>query len=129
MRKNADIGELNAISPFAELFSWIGDKFHEDNHKKIDAVLNSCKEFIEVKNDESRTDDIAKEFTILAERCAKRYPLVKHFDDDIFRPYRNVDKKFCKEAINYMNIIDASYDNTENIFQVAEKLDKAPSKK
>jgi hypothetical protein len=82
-----------------------------------------------LKDDASKTDDIAKEFTILAERCAKRYPLVKHFDDDIFRPYRNADSKFCKEAINYMNVIDVSYENTENIFEVAEKLDKEQSKK
>jgi hypothetical protein len=129
MRKNADLGELNIHSPFVRLFSWIRDRFHEDNHKKIDAVLNSCKEFIELKDDASKTDDIAKEFTILAERCAKRYPLVKHFDDDIFRPYRNADSKFCKEAINYMNVIDVSYENTENIFEVAEKLDKEQSKK
>lgn len=129
MRKNADLGELNIHSPFVRLFSWIRDRFHEDSHKKIDAVLNSCKEFIELKDDASKTDDIAKEFTVLAERCAKRYPLVKHFDDDIFRPYRNADSKFCKEAINYMNVIDVSYDNTENIFQVAEKLDKEQSNK
>ena len=129
MRKNTDLGELNTKSPFVSLFTWIADKFHESDQKKIDAVLDSCKDFIQLKTDESKTDGIAKDFTILAERCAKRYPLVKHFDDDIFRPYQNADKKFCKEVINYMNVIDVSYDNTENIFEVVERLDKAQSKK
>jgi hypothetical protein len=129
MRKNADFGELNTKSPFVSLFTWIGDKFHESEHKKIDAVLDSCREFIQLKTDERKADGIAKDFAILVERCANRYPLVKHFDDDIFRPYQNADKKFCKEAINYMNVIDVSYDNTENIFEVAERLDKAQSKK
>ena len=54
---------------------------------------------------------------------------MKHFDDDLFRGYNNTDVKFCKEAINYMNVIDVSHKEPENIFKVAEKLDKAQSNK
>jgi hypothetical protein len=123
MKKNANMGDLNGNSPFAKLFSWVADKFHEGDHKKIDAVLNSCKDFVELKGDESKTNKIADDFVKLVQKCINRYPLVKHFDHDIFRPYRNADKEFCKESINYMNVIDVSYENTENIF------DKAQSKK
>jgi len=48
---------------------------------------------------------------------------------DLFRGYANTDVKFCKEAINYMNVIDVSHKEAENIFEVAERLDKAPRKK
>jgi len=47
--------------------------------------------------------------------------LVNHFDDDLFRPWQNADKKFCKEAINYMNVVDVSYKEPENIFEVADR--------
>ena len=109
MKKNANMGDLNGNSPFAELFSWVADKFHEGDHKKIDTILNSCKEFIEVKNDESKTNKISDDFVKLVQRCINRYPLVRHFDHDIFRPYRNADKEFCKESINYMNVIDVTW--------------------
>lgn len=121
MKKNAKMKDLNENSPFIKLFSWVADKFHEGEQKKIDAVLNSCKDFVELKGDESKTNKISNDFVKLVQKCINRYPLVKHFDDDIFRPYRNADSNFCKEAINYMNVIDVSYEGLENIFDIADK--------
>ena len=97
------------------------DLIHVDDSKKIDAVLESCKDFIQLKQDESKPKALAKQFIVLVKRCIQRYPLVKHFDRDIFRPYRNSDKNFCKEVINYMNVIDATWKEPENIFKVADK--------
>ena len=119
---------LNEKSPFNDLYDWIGEKFHESEAKKIDKLLGSCENFIDTKI-RSNADDIEKELNTLVTRCRKRYPLVKHFDDDLFRGYANTDVKFCKEAINYMNVIDVSHKEPENIFEVAERLDKAPRKK
>jgi len=120
-KKNYDIGGLNENSPFINLYDWVRDKFHVNDSKKIDAVLESCKDFIQLKQDESKSKALAKEFAVLVKRCIQRYPLVKHFDRDIYRPYRNSDKNFCKEVINYMNVIDASYKEPENIFDIADK--------
>ena len=121
MKKNYDIGGLNENSPFINLYDWVRDKFHVDDSKKIDAVLESCKDFIQLKQDESKPKALAKQFIALVKICIQRYPLVKHFDRDIFRPYRNSDKNFCKEVINYMNVIDATWKEPENIFKVADK--------
>ena len=121
IKKNYDIGGLNENSPFINLYDWVRDKFHVDDSKKIDAVLESCKDFIQLKQDESKPKALAKQFIALVKICIQRYPLVKHFDRDIFRPYRNSDKNFCKEVINYMNVIDATWKEPENIFKVADK--------
>ena len=33
----------------------------------------------------------------------------------------NSDKNFCKEVINYMNVIDVTWKEPENIFDIADK--------
>jgi len=121
MKKHADFEELNANSPFTKLHAWVKDKFHEGDQKKIDAVLSSCKDFIQLKSDENKSDALTKEYTMLVQKCIGRYPLVNHFNDDLFRPWQNADKKFCKEAINYMNVVDVSHKEPENIFDIADK--------
>ena len=60
--------------------------------------------------------DFAKPLTKLKFFVINRYPLIKHIDDDIFRPYRTPDKNFGKDAINYMNLVDVYYENSDNIF-------------
>ena len=64
MKKNYDIGGLNENSPFINLYDWVRDKFHANDSKKIDAILESCKDFIELKNDESRENKIAERSTL-----------------------------------------------------------------
>ena len=49
MKKNDDIGDLNENSPFINLYDWVRGKFHVNDSKKIDAVLESCKDFIQLK--------------------------------------------------------------------------------
>ena len=100
-------------SPFIELLDWVGEKFHEAEHKKIDAVLESCKSFVDINVSDAENKKIIDSYVRLADKCAERYKLVRHFDEDIFRPY-HTDKDaddLCEEAINYMNVIDVSYPN------------------
>ncbi len=100
-------------SPFIELLDWVGEKFHEAEHKKIDAVLESCKSFVDINVSDAENKKIIDSYVRLADKCAERYKLVRHFDEDIFRPYHTDEDAddLCKEAINYMNVIDVSYPN------------------
>jgi len=119
MREKSGLGGLNEKSPFIKLHSWIKEKFNKADSKKIDAFLESCKDFLEDKvglNHEDKTSEISNEFVKLVQKCINRYPLIKHIDDDIFRPYRSPDKGFGKEVINYMNLVDVYYENSDNIF-------------
>jgi len=122
---------LNEASPIKELANWIIEKSHQKDAKKLDGLLDSCGDYLDSGVEKTKIDNnksVFQEFNSIIKKLDNRYPLVRHFEEDNFQSWRRTNDDFCKEAINYINIIDATWKDSElsdtNSFQNIFLTDK-----
>jgi len=106
--KDAGITEQSLVN---ELEAWITEKSHKKEAKKLDNLLDACGSYLDSGTEKEKIDnnkDVFEELNSIIKKLEDRYPLVRHFEEDNFQSWRKTSDDFCIQAVNYINIIDAT---------------------
>ena len=77
----------------------------------MDKLLDACGSYLDSGTEKEKIDnnkDVFEELNSIIKKLEDRYPLVRHFEEDNFQSWRKTSDDFCIQAVNYINIIDAT---------------------
>lgn len=105
---------LNSESPLYDLIEFYAQKSHKKDHNSLQAIRDNLGGWIEKAQLEVKDikDVLYNDWAILAAKCNEKYPMLKNIDDDLFSNWRGNDDAWIHDSINYVNVIDSTWDLT-----------------
>jgi hypothetical protein len=105
---------LNKESSLHDLIEFYAEKSHKNDHDKLQSIQDALGNWIEKAGLQCQDikDGLYKDWATLLIKCDEKYPMLKSLDRDLFFDWRNNDDTWIHDSINYVNVIDSTWNLT-----------------
>ena len=105
---------LNKESSLHDLIEFYAEKSHKKDHDKLQSIQDALGNWIEKAGLQCQDikDGLYKDWATLLITCDEKYPMLKSLDRDLFSDWRNNDHTWIHDSINYVNVIDSTWNLT-----------------
>ena len=105
---------LNNGSVLHDLIEFYAEKSHKKDHDELRSIQDSLQGWIDKAGLDCKDikDGLYKDWSTLVIKCNEKYPMLKNLDDDLFSNWRSSDDSWIHDSINYVNVIDSTWNLT-----------------